>query len=367
MDYVKLSFVANHSLADALSYELSKLGAEGVSVVDKTEFALVYHDKGELNYALDDFLDGLPERALIEGYFRYADPEAEREGSCEDDPLLRVAEDDFEGVLYESRHYANVRMRELLARLDSNMDPYRQNLGGRYTLQTYGKIKEEDWANNWKSYYEPLALSPRLTVCPSWIDYPDPRPDEIVIQIDPGQAFGTGYHESTEISAFFLDELEKHDSDFMTQARALDLGTGSGILAIFMARLGVTEIEAIDIDPQAVAVAKENFSVNGISVSDLACAGQISAYRGELADTEGQFDLIVANLIASLHLDLAAAYREKLRPQGRLILSGIIDEQMPEVRHKLAAVGLVLVEARYKNGWWTLLAAREEDLDPQPR
>ncbi|MDO5016480.1 MAG: 50S ribosomal protein L11 methyltransferase [Eubacteriales bacterium] len=365
MDYVKLRFLADHSLADALSYELNKLGAEGVSVVDKTELAGVYHDKGELNYALDDYLDGLPDRAEVEGYFRYADSNEANDASSADNPLLRVAEDDYEGLLYEARDYTSLSQLDLLARLAAELESYKQNLGGSYEFIGSEIVKEEDWANNWKSYYEPLALSPRLTVCPSWIDYPDARPEEIVIRIDPGQAFGTGYHESTEISAFFLDQLQKHKPDFTTQARALDLGTGSGILAIFMARLGVPEIEAIDIDPQAVATAKENFSFNGLDWSDQPQAGTLSVYTGELADTRGEFDLIVANLIASLHLDLAAAYREKLRPEGRIILSGIIDERMPAVRKKMAEVGLILEEAHYKRGWWTLLAARKEDLDQQ--
>lgn len=356
MDYLKFTFQASHSLADALSYELAKLGAEGVSVVDKEELALSYKDRGELNYAMDEYLASLPDLAEITGYFRQARSET-------GETLIEASQGDYVGETYETRPKLALSQEDLLAKLHLAMKPYLENLGGSYSFQDFSLVKEEDWANNWKQYYKPLALGQTLTVCPSWIDYQPTRPGEIVLVLDPGQAFGTGYHESTELCAFYIENLAKSSPEFFHKARALDLGTGSGILAIILAKLGLEDLEAIDIDPQAVKVAGENLNANGLDFKEAGPGPGVLLYTGELKDTEGDYDLIVANLIASLHIDLASSYRAKLRPQGRLILSGIIDSRMPEVRASLASAGLDLVEARMKNSWWTLLAARTEDIE----
>lgn len=361
MDYIKLKFLADHSLSEALSYELSSLGAEGVSVVDKNELSSLYKDQDELNYAMDEYLDTLPEEAQVEAFFYELDsPESQ---SAEGNPILLVnVFDDYKGELYEEKELEHMILSDLLASLQAEMISYSENLGGAYEFVGYEIVKEEDWANNWKTYYAPVSLSPRVTIVPSWIDYEQEKEDEVIVRIDPGQAFGTGYHETTELCAFYIDDIQARKPNFYKEARILDLGTGSGILAIILAQMGASDLDAIDIDPKAVEVAGENFASNGIEFGGKNSNAAFELYTGELKDTDGGYDLIVANLVAGLHLVLAGDYRRKLLPGGRIILSGIIDDKMQEVRDALADHGLILEEARFKNDWWTLIAARKEDL-----
>lgn len=344
MQSIKLTFQVSHSLAELFTYTLSALGAEGVTSVDREELAGLYDGQPALNYAMDDYLASLPEEARVEAYFQPAEPWPDL---SEDRELLVDLDRDYQAELYEAENTQPLPLRELLHVLEEKLQSFQANLGGTYSYEGAAIIEDEDWAHKWQEFYEPLRLSRRLTVCPSWFSYQGSA-EEIVLEIDPGRAFGTGYHESTELCLKALDSLEFYQTDFFHQARALDLGTGSGILAIALAKLGVGQLEAIDIDPAAVQVALENFRINQVD-------NQIKAYTGELGDAQGTYDILVANLIAKLHVDLAQAYPSYLKAGGYLILSGIIDWQFDKVREALAATDLVLEEARLKHDWWTMI------------
>jgi len=214
-----------------------------------------------------------------------------------------------------------------------------EQLGARFSR--HGLVRDEDWAENWKRFYHPLKVGEHLVVCPSWEAY-EAAADDVVLILDPGSAFGTGYHWSTRLCLEALEEVSPCSS-------VLDLGTGSGILAIAAHKLGFREILALDNDPVAVKVAAENLQING--ATDV---------RVRLASSpeEGPFQLVLANLIASLLVELAGPLAECLKVGGTLICGGIIQERRTEVVEALQAVGLRLESFKEQEEWASLRMVR---------
>lgn len=209
-------------------------------------------------------------------------------------------------------------------------------------IDTGNQVRDEDWAENWKQFYHPLEVGRNLVICPSWEKF-TPRPEQKVVILDPGSAFGTGYHWSTRLCLEFLEEVAPRQP-------MLDLGTGSGILAIAAARLGVTDILAVDNDPVAVKVARENVDINGCHMRvELAEAAEPAGYA-----------LVTANLIASLLVEKAAELQACLSVGGQLICGGIIRERKQEVIDALTATGLVLEADKDREEWVSLLLRRPQ-------
>lgn len=208
-----------------------------------------------------------------------------------------------------------------------------------YTMALEG-VRQEDWENGWKQYYHAMDIGARLAVVPSWEQYDT---DRAVITLDPGMAFGTGTHETTALCLTVLDELVKGGE------RVLDIGTGSGILAIAALLLGAKTAEGVDIDPMCVRTAGENAELN--SVQD-----RFRVLVGDLSDkASGKYDLITANIVANAILHLAPAVPALLAENGTFIASGIIDTRRDEVADGLRAAGLEVVEIREENGWECIL------------
>ncbi|WP_192895367.1 50S ribosomal protein L11 methyltransferase, partial [Pelotomaculum sp. FP] len=204
-------------------------------------------------------------------------------------------------------------------------------------------VAEEDWANCWKAYYKPVHVGQRLVVKPSWEDYPVVA-GELVIDMDPGMAFGCGAHPTT---ALCLKLLEKYVQDGAT---VYDVGTGSGILAIASALLGSGRVVAVDHDPVACRTALANIERNGV-------AGRVKVIQGDLLSSiEGKAGLIVANIIASIIAGLAVDVSKTLVSGGIFIASGIISERGPEVLAALESAGLSVVEQLEDGGWVALVA-----------
>ncbi len=205
---------------------------------------------------------------------------------------------------------------------------------------------EEDWANAWKEHYHVLRVGRHVVIRPSWREY-TPEPGDVSIELDPGMAFGTGLHPTTRLC---LAALEDYVAPGMN---VLDLGTGSGILAIATAKLGAASVLAIDNDPIAVKSVGENIALNGEITS------QISIAEGTLEAAGGsQFDLVVANIIAKVIIELAHGLAAALQPSGTLIVSGIIAEKADSVALALAAAGLHNLERRTEGDWVALVARR---------
>ena len=189
-----------------------------------------------------------------------------------------------------------------------------------------------------------MDIGRRLAIVPGWEEYDT---DRTVITMDPGMAFGTGTHETTSLCLETLDELVQGGE------RVLDIGTGSGILAIAALKLGAKEAEGVDIDPMCVRTAGENAQRNGV-------AEKLTVLVGDLSDkASGVYDIITANIVAAAILSLAPAVPALMAPGARFIASGIIDERRDEVLDGLKAAGLRPVQVKEKRGWVCIICEKE--------
>ncbi|PWM21579.1 MAG: 50S ribosomal protein L11 methyltransferase [Oscillospiraceae bacterium] len=198
-------------------------------------------------------------------------------------------------------------------------------------------VLEEDWSTAWKRYYHPIELSDRLAICPSWEEY-IPREGQKMIRLDPGMAFGTGTHETTRLCLKLLERFLRPGMSM------LDVGTGSGILAICAKLLGSGRTVGVDIDEVAVRVARENAALNGCGDIELLC--------GDLAaDVTGCFDIVCANIVADAILRLSKDLPALMHAEGVCVVSGIIDTRCEEVQSGLRQAGLEPFETILENGW----------------
>ncbi len=210
------------------------------------------------------------------------------------------------------------------------------------------EITDYGWAEKWKENFQPRRIGKRITVKPSWDPY-SPSPEEVVVTIDPGQAFGTGTHETTQMCLLFLEEAFDGTP---TPRRVLDVGTGTGILGIAAALLGAPLTLGIDVDPKGVEVAGENARVNGVE-------DRFHAATTPLSCVEGRYDLILANVLAEILSDLKHEIASRLEPGGKLILSGILTEKSDWVAKEYEAAGCRLA-GRKEDGQWTALLLRRD-------
>jgi ribosomal protein L11 methyltransferase len=201
------------------------------------------------------------------------------------------------------------------------------------------QVKETDWAENWKKYYKPFRAGKNIVVKPTWETY-EAQPGDIVIALDPGMAFGTGTHETTRMCIEYIEQyINKGDT-------VIDVGCGSGILAIAAAKLGASHASAVDRDPVSVKTAKENIAQN-------ACGDVTEAYISDLLQSvpPKKADMIVANIIADIIIRLNANVSEYLSDGGVYIVSGIIASRQEEVEASLAASGFDILGVKEMGEW----------------
>lgn len=209
-----------------------------------------------------------------------------------------------------------------------------------------GRLAEEDWAEAWKKFFFVQRIGERVIVKPSWREY-QPEKDDVVLELDPGMAFGTGLHPTTRMCILACERLLRHDM------RVLDLGTGSGILAIAAAKLGAASVLALDVDQVAVQVARENVAMNGLESRIQVIQGGI-----EQAASEEGYDLVLANIIASVIADLAPELHAATAPGGALVVSGIIEEREGLVVEALNAAGMRIEETMAEGDWRAMVCRR---------
>lgn len=300
--------------SDLVSDVMIRFGATGTEIVDRADVP----DPGKpgVYWELYDpkMLDAMPEDVLVKGWF-------EQNEHTHD-------------VL------ANLKQ-QLLALATADLEVGLGTLAVEFT-----NVADEDWSENWKKYYKPFRIGSHLVVKPTWEAYAV-EPGDVVVELDPGMAFGTGTHETTNMC---MELLEKHLQKGM---RVMDVGTGSGILAIAAAKLGAENILAVDIDPGAVKVADENVAHNGVGK-------QVRVVEGDLVKSEAMpCELAIANIVADAICMLCGPLARHLLPNGLFICSGIIREREQDVLAAVTAAGYTMVE-RLTKGEWVALCLRSE-------
>lgn len=212
-----------------------------------------------------------------------------------------------------------------------------------YTIDFYD-FEEEDYQNSWKKYFYTQKISERFVVKPTWREY-EPQEDELVIEIDPGRAFGTGTHPTTSLCIKLMEENIKEGNT------VIDVGTGSGILMVAAEKLGAGKIVGTDIDPVAVEVAEENLLLNKVDME------KAKAYAGDLVTVvqNEKFDVVVANILADVLLILLKDISRVVKKDGLVIFSGIIEDKLEEMKRAVEEVGLEILEVKADKEWRAML------------
>lgn len=317
MIWKKITIETTTEAVDMISYTLGELGVEGIEIEDKVP--LSEEDQKAM------FIDILPELPPDDGVALI---------SC----YIDNPETDVDALV--------AQIKEEL----ENMRQYMDIGSGRLTL---GETEDKDWINNWKEFFHPFWLN-QILIKPTWIPESEVerKPGDIMIEIDPGTAFGTGAHETTKLC---IEQLEKYLTGKET---VFDAGCGSGILSIIAAKLGAGQVFGVDIDPLAVDASYENCRVNHISdqqanfmqgnvIADEAFAEHMAQAKGSLP----QYDIVVANILADVIIPLSGKVTPYMKPDGIFISSGIIHTKEEEVRQALLANGFEIIETTYMKDW----------------
>lgn len=246
----------------------------------------------------------------------------------------------------------NAQGLETLAELKGVLTELKEKDGGLYgsLALSLDHVREEDWANNWKQYYKPFTVGGRLAVKPSWEPLPPEMHGRKVLEIDPASSFGTGQHHTTRL---VMEQLEKtlHEGD-----RLLDLGCGSGILAIAGMLLGAKEAVLVDVFENAAATASENMRKNGFPEPTFrAYCGNILTDRKLREKIGGGYAVITANIVADVIISMSGYFGGFLSENGTLLVSGIITERLPEVREELEKSGFSEIGHDEREGWNVLV------------
>jgi ribosomal protein L11 methyltransferase len=305
MIWTKLKVNVNPVAVDAVSNMMFDLGIEGVEIDD--QFLSIEDQKAMFVNYVDASLVPLEEYRVI----AYLDETQDMNG-------LRVS---IEAELLRLRDFMEVG-------------------SGRIDIEV---MPEEDYENNWKAYYKPFRVGKNLIVTPIW-ETPEVLEGDIVIAIDPGMAFGTGTHETTSLC---IEYLLEHQGDL---GSVLDIGCGSGILGITAVKLGAVSAIGVDIDENAVTIAKENVAHNKVD-------HQVYIYQGNLIDhVEEPVDLLVANILADVLIMLTKDVKKVLKKDGVFITSGIIEDKEMAVTEALLAAEFKIVDIKRKGEWVAIKA-----------
>ena len=313
MGWLEYTVLTTTEASDLISNILIESGSKGVMIEDKNDVALNQRPEGQWDIIDEEIAKRIGDDVKVTGYFPV-------------DEYLRDAVSRIESEL------RRIQSMDLGLQL------------GKLKIST-NTIDEEDWAESWKKSYKPFRLGKHIVIKPGWEAYSPDEGDKI-IEIDPGMAFGTGTHETTGMCVELVEEYVKPGMS------VIDIGTGTGILAITAAHMGANPILATDIDHMAVKVASENIEINGFSdIIDTRC--------GDLLDVvDSKADVIIANIIADVIIMLTAPVKELINEGGVFICSGIARERKDEVISALDDAGYSDLDIRDK-GEWTAIAAHK--------
>jgi ribosomal protein L11 methyltransferase len=306
--WVEVKVVTTSEAVEPVSGIFYGLDVKGVAIEDPKD--ILNREQGPLTWDFADLniLEYGGKAAVVKGYF------------SEDDDLEKLTK------------YVEEKIKDLR---DMGIDPGE----GKVFAQV---VREEDWANNWKKYYKPTKIGENIVIKPIWENY-DVKAGEIIVELDPGMAFGTGTHETTRMCVLALEKYITPDTT------VFDIGTGSGILAIAAAKMQAKKVIGVDLDPVAVDSARENIAYNKL--------GNIEILEGNLMDVvEGKADIVVANIIAEIICILVEDVKKFLIEGGYFISSGIIKERKEMVIEKLEANGFKVIEENTEGEWVCIVA-----------
>lgn len=297
--------------SDWVSELLMELGATGTMIEDKADIPDPSKPHGIWEIIDPKLLDEMPEDVLVHAWF--------------------TPDDSFPALFRQ--------LQEQLTAMHASQPLYGSLLADTRT------VSEDAWAEVWKQYYKPFYAGKHLVVKPTWEPF-DPAPGDKIIEIDPGMAFGSGTHETTGMCISLLEETI-HGGESI-----IDVGTGSGILAIAAALLGAGRVLAIDIDPDAVRVAGENVVHNQVE-------NIVEIREGDLLkNTQETCEICVANIISDIIISFAAPLRNHIRPGGLFICSGIVRERTEEVREALLRADYEILKTEHRGEWTAFLCRR---------
>ncbi|MGE6375425.1 50S ribosomal protein L11 methyltransferase [Peribacillus muralis] len=293
----------------------------------------ILHEAGASGVVIEDPLELVKERENVFGEIYHLNP------------------DDYpdEGVMIKAYLPVNSFLGETVDAIKesiNNLLLFDIDLGKN--IVSISEVNEEEWATAWKKYYNPVKISERFTIVPTWEEYTPVSSDELIIELDPGMAFGTGTHPTTVMCIQALERTVK-PGDLV-----VDVGTGSGVLSIAAALLEAKRIQSLDLDEVAVQSAKQNVELN--SVQD-----RVSVSQGNLLDgVDEQADVVVANILAEVIMRFTDDVAKVVKPGGYFIASGIIQPKKQDVKDAITASGFTIEETILMEDWVALIAKRND-------
>lgn len=312
-DWMQVKVLTTTAGADLVSEILLEAGSEGTMIEDRNDVFENQRPEGQWDIIDPAIADRIGEDVKVTGYYQI---------------------DENRNNVISSIASALGRLQALTPDVDL----------GKLEMQVQG-FENEDWSESWKKSFKPIRLGEHIVICPGWLEY-EKQPDDKVIEIDPGMAFGTGTHETTGMCAALIEKYVQPGQ------RVIDIGTGSGILAIVAAHMGAKEVLATDLDAVAVRVAAENAALNGFG-------DKIDCRCGDLLDVvDVSGDVVIANIIADVILMLAKPVRARIVPNGVFICSGIAIDRREDVRRALLENDYEILDEPVK-GEWAAFAARK--------
>jgi len=301
MKWLEISVKTYSNAVDAVSEILTRFGANGVSIEDKSN---IKKDIEEINWDyVDDNLIVYDGTACVRAYYQ--------ENIDKDETSTNIDE-----ALREAGKYLEI---------------------GEYSIET-NYVDDQDWQNEWKKYYKPIKIGRNILVKPSWEDA-EIKDGEIIVELDPGMAFGTGNHESTRMCMEFIEKYIRNGN------KLLDIGCGSGILSILGAKLGCSKILSIDIDPVAIKTSLENFKINKVENIAFAQKAMIEDLTVE------KYDAVVANIVADVIINISPKVVKFLNQNGLFIVSGVIKDRKDQVINTITQNGFEIIEISNMGEW----------------
>lgn len=291
----------------------------------------ILHEAGASGVVIEDPLELVKERENVFGEIYQLNP----------------ADYPDEGVIVKAYMPVTSFLSETIEEIrDSinNLSSYDIDLG--QNAVSISEVHEEEWATAWKKYYHPVKISERFTIVPTWEEYKPVSSDELIIELDPGMAFGTGTHPTTVMCIQALERAVQEDD------LVVDVGTGSGVLSIASALLGAKHVKALDLDEVAVESAKMNMKLNKVQE-------RVDVSQGNLLDgVDEQADVVVANILAEVIMRFTDDVGKVVKPDGYFIASGIIQPKKDDVKNAIISAGFTIEETIQMEDWVALIAKR---------